>query len=101
MTTVLSPLHGCSAFMWIDPESFHPHHPRASTDRAKGRRTPRESLGWAFKSPIPRDCSIKTSSRRSLLQVVSVLSEVPRDEDIDHREKIRAAALSIGRFEGS
>src|SRR5215467_12516368 len=32
MTTVPSPLHGCSAFRWIDPESFSLHHPRASTD---------------------------------------------------------------------
>src|SRR5215471_10709112 len=33
MTTVPLPLHGCSAFRWIDPESFSLHHPRASTDR--------------------------------------------------------------------
>src|SRR5215472_13403262 len=33
MTTVPSPLHGCSAFRWIDPEAFSLHHPRASTDR--------------------------------------------------------------------
>src|SRR5215475_3934561 len=33
MTTVPSPLHGCSTFRWIDPESFSLHHPRTSTDR--------------------------------------------------------------------
>src|SRR5215831_1379218 len=40
MTTVPLPLHGCSAFRWIDPESFSLHHPRASTDRKSqfGRR---------------------------------------------------------------
>ena len=42
--------------MWIDPESFHPHHPRASTDRAGAQV-------WNAREVV----SIKPSSRRSLL----------------------------------
>src|SRR5215471_3340025 len=90
MTTVPLPLHGCSAFRWVDPESFSLHHPRASTDR-------KASLGaGSALAPIARERRASPGVARTPARILSGSPDQP-PEKIEPRKKYAPRKISALR----